>query len=48
MRGRVVKVAPEVCAAEDYVRALEGLLERGDVVEVAGDNVDALGCPFLC
>lgn len=46
--GWVVEVAPEVCAAEDYVRTLEGLLEGGDVVEVAGDDVDALGRPFLC
>lgn len=47
MRGGVVEVAPEVCAAEYYVCALEGLLEGADVVQVAGDDVDALGCPFL-
>lgn len=47
--SRVTKDVPEISDAENDIGALEGPLERFDVVKVGFDDLDALCCPcFGC
>lgn len=42
---RILPDGPEISHAKDDAGSLEGSLERLDIVEIALDDFDSLGCP---